>query len=307
MQQIYSTRQNANLDDTRECHVCQQQYLVWQLRWSVVPQSLWDQRKALGWSLVHLAKPGLLWQVPLSALATAPRGPPHSAGCLAPLRVSLCLWLAQLCCWVLLWRLPVPLHFIGPSLVHRINRTQMHMEECSEQCCQQAMPGRGSISPGVVAEAAGGVEAAAALVEGATVLLLVSKGVLVAGAAGVTGSCALVEGTAVLVLGATVLVLVLGRAGVLGTAMLDCTVVDGADVLAAGAAVDPSGAALLDCTVVDGADVLAAGADVLASGAVLLDAGADVLASGAVLLDAGAAVLAAGSCVGAEAAHCTVA
>ena len=131
------------------------------------------------------------------------------------------------------------------------------------------------------------------LVEGATVLLLVSTGVLVAGAAGVTGSCALVEGTTVLVLGAAVLVLVLGRTVVVGTAMLDCTVVDGADVLAAGAAVVASGTVLLDCTVVDGAGVLAAGAD--------------VLASGAVLPDAGAAVLAAGSCVGAEAPHCGVA
>ena len=167
--------------------------------------------------------------------------------------------------------------------------TQAHMKEGSKQCCQEAMPGRGyhAISPGVVAEAAGGVKAAVALVEGATVLLLVSTGVLVA------GSCALVEGTAVLVLGATVLLLMLGRAVVLGTAMLDCTVVDGADVLTAGAAVVASGAELLDCTVVDGADMLAAGAD--------------VLASCAVLLDAGAAVLVAGSCAGAGAPHCGVA
>ena len=131
-------------------------------------------------------------------------------------------------------------------------------------------------------------------------LLLVSTGVLVAGAAGVTDSRALVEGIAVLMLGATVLVLVLGRAVVVGIAMLACTVVDGADVLAAGADVLAAGAdvlassaALLDCTVVNGADVLAAGTD--------------VLASGAVLLDAGAAVLATGSCVGAGAPHCGVA
>ena len=122
-----------------------QQYLVWQLRWSVVPQSLWEQRKAMGWSLVHWAKPGLLWQVPLSALAAAPRGLPHSAGCLAPLRESLWLWPAQLWCWVLLWRLPVPLQFMGPGLVRRTNMTQAHMKECGKQYCQQAMPGRGCL------------------------------------------------------------------------------------------------------------------------------------------------------------------